>query len=142
MVKRYLFACLLVVVGIGTLLAFSSLTFADSIEERTSQALIAFNVIHDQFAFNFKNIKSASIIEQNGQFQGLRVQLKPYAIESFKRITTAGLGKVAILVVNNKIVSSTTIESPLSGDIMIKSITRGEAQDIINKLKLYQSVLQ
>lgn len=135
MAKFYAFIGIFLLV---LLFSFTSLTFAKDINQ-TSETLIAFDVIQDQFPFNYKNIKGATIMEQNGQFQGLRVQLKPYAIESFKRITTAGIGKVAILVINNKIASTTTIQSPLGGDIMITGITRGEAQDIINKLKQYQS---
>lgn len=112
---------------------------SDTADNRKPAALILFHVVQDQFSFDYKDIKSATIIEHNYQFEGLRLRLKPYAVESFKRITGAGIGKVALLSINNKILSSSTIQTPLGGDILIKSITRGEAQDIINQLKSIQA---
>lgn len=115
------------------LLSFAKLTFSEIVQN--PELLMTFNVIQDQFPFNFKNIKSATIIEKNGRYLGLRIELKPYAIETFKRISTSGIGKVAILVFNNKIVSTATIQSAFGGDILLSGMKREDAQEMINKLK-------
>lgn len=103
---------------------------------KTQQNHMVFQVVQNQLAFDNALIKHASIIEnKDGTFGGLEVTLKPSASKEIKRITTAGIGKVANLVINGKIVSSAKLQSSLEHQFLITDITKENAQTFISYLK-------
>jgi len=100
-----------------------------------NNGFISFQIIQDQIRFDNSNIKNASIIEENGVFKGLEIELKNVAVENFQNITKAGLNKTLNVVLNNKIISSTIIQTPLNQKILISGLTKGEAFTFINALR-------
>lgn len=102
--------------------------------ENKMTGFMLFQVIKDQMVFDFSNIKSASLIEQNGHFKGLLIELKKPGMIEIEGITSAGLGKPANLIFNKKIVSTTIIQSPLGGSILISGLSKEDAQLFLRSL--------
>lgn len=96
--------------------------------------VFAFLVIQDQFVFDSLTVKSAALIQKEGIFQGLHIQLKPAAAEQFTNMTKTEMGKPLNLVFNKKVLSTSLIQSPLSGDIQISGISLEDAQEFIASL--------
>lgn len=112
----------------------SSTTYADNATKR-DHAPVVFQVIQDQMNIDASMIKSASIIDNNGTYGGLKIVLKPAAAKELKRITKAGVGRAANLELNNKTVTTVTLRSRLKHQLVINDITQEDAQAFIDSLK-------
>jgi preprotein translocase subunit SecD len=95
-----------------------------------------FQVVQNQLVFDNSLIEHASFIKnKDGTFGGLEVTLKPSASEELKRITAAGIGKVANLVINDRIVSSAKLQSSLEHKFLITDIAKEDAQKFVDSLQ-------
>lgn len=103
-------------------------------ENTSGDHALLFSVIQDEFSLNNKTVKDASIIEDAGVYKGLHIELKPEAAKQFTEITQAGTGRKLNLVFNKIVVTTTVIQSALSGNFVISGITRQDAQSFINML--------
>jgi preprotein translocase subunit SecD len=113
----------------------SSISLADT-QTKHGPVSISFQVIQDQLNIDSSMIKSASIItNSNGAYYGLQIELSSSAAKELTHLTTNGVGKIANLVINNKIITSATIRSPLQDKFLITGITRKDAQEIIDSVK-------
>lgn len=93
-----------------------------------STGFMLFQVIKDQMVLDYSNLHSASIIETGGHYKGLLVQLKKPFVSEMEGITSAGMGRPANLVFNKKIISTTLIQSPLGGSVLITGLSKEDAQ--------------
>jgi preprotein translocase subunit SecD len=109
--------------------------FAKNVEKKLYNH-IEFQVIQDQLNFDNNSIKTASLsVNKDGSYSGLEIELKPSASNDLNRVTTANVGKVVNLVINGRIITSATIQSPLQNKFLIAGITKDEAQKFIDSLK-------
>lgn len=112
----------------------SSISFAET-NTKQNHAPVVFQVVQAQINFDNSMIKNASFITNNdGSFGGLEIQLKPSASKELTRITAAGVGKEANLVINDKIVSRATLRSSLQDQFLITDISKEDAQKFIDSL--------
>lgn len=123
----------LLILTTGTMM-MSSVIYADNASKR-DHAPVVFQVIQDQMNIDASMIKDASLIDNNGTYGGLEIVLKPSAATELKRITKAGVGKIANLEINDKIVIAAKIRSPLEPKFVVSGISKDEAQTLINSLK-------
>lgn len=112
----------------------SSVSYADNASKR-DHAPVVFQVIQDQMSVDASMIKSASLIDNNGKYGGLKIVLKPAAAKELKRITKAGVGRAANLELNNNTVTTVTLRSPLKHQLVVNDITKEDAQAFIDSLK-------
>ena len=118
-------------------LIYLSQGFAQTIDKNLNNYLV-FQVIQDQFIFDNSTIKNAILIEENGAFRGLEVELKASAVDTFNRMTMAGMGKSANLLLNKKVISTSVIQSALGAKLLITGISKEEAQQFLIALQNYQ----
>jgi len=117
---------------IATLIFFSLPVFAENANVNPS---LIFQVIQDKFVLNNSTIKSAAVInDENDVYKGLHVELKPESAILFIEMTKAGLGKHLNLILNDKIVVSSVIQTPLDSNLLITGISKQDAQDFLNML--------
>ena len=101
-----------------------------------SPAVLEFQVVQNQFIFDHDTVKNASLILQDdGTFKGLFVELKPTAATDFERITTVSVGKHLNIFFNKKVITSSVLQTPLGGSLLISGISKVDAQEFINSLK-------
>jgi len=124
------------VMALATSLAFLPIQGFSQNIHKNSNARLEFQVIQEQINFDAANIKKASLIEsKDGTFGGLQIELNPSASSDLTRVSEAGIGKCANLVLNKKIITSATIRSQLRNKFIIKDITKEDAQNYIDSLK-------
>lgn len=112
-----------------------ALTPAVSFSTSTNNSLI-FQVVQDQLILDKSTIKNASLVEEkDGSFGGLEIEINPFASKKFERMTTHAIGKEANIVLNNKIISTAILKSPLANKFLIKNITNDDAKAFIGSLK-------
>lgn len=107
------------------------------------QSPVVFQVIQDQINLDKSMIKSASIVKNSdGSYGGLKIELTSDAAKELTRITSSGVGKMANLVINGKLVTSAKLVSPLQNPFLIydnsknnvNALTEKNAQEFINSL--------
>lgn len=114
---------------------FPSSTTSEKATDNTSASFMLFQVIKDQMVLDYSNIKSATLIEpQAGDFKGLLIELKPAAVSEIAGLTSAGLGKPANLIFNKKVISTSVIQTPLGGSVLISGISKEDAQLFLKTL--------
>ena len=125
-----------------SVMLMSSPSFANA-TSTSAHAPVVFQVIQDQINLEKPLIKSASLItNKDGSFGGIQIELNPSSAKELKRITAAGVGKVANLVINGRIVTSATLRSPLESKFIIYDsnktniygISKDDAQKFIDSL--------
>lgn len=116
---------------IVNLIFFSIPAFAEL--AKVNHSLI-FQVIQDEFVLDNSTIKSASIIEDEGVYKGLHVELKPESSGVLTEMTKAGMGKRLSLILNNRIVFSSVIQTSLGSNLLVTGIAKQDAQDFLNML--------
>ena len=99
---------------------------------------LTFQVIQDEMVFDNTNIKNASLVQNNGIFTGLEIELKSPAAQNFSQLTKANLGKKIIIVLNKRIVASAVLQSPLGKKLLITGITKYEAETFLTILHINQ----
>ena len=120
---------ILIAISLSTI----SISYADNTTH--SNAPVVFQVVQDQISFDHSLIKSASLItKKDGSFGGLQIVIKPSASKELTRVTEANVGKIANLVINDKIVASATLRSSLKNQFLITEITKTDAQKFIDSL--------
>jgi preprotein translocase subunit SecD len=119
------------------LLCFVLPAFSETLPQ-SSDYFLSMQVIQDKIIFDYSTVKSASLIEQDGVFKGLFLELKASAANSFQAMTTANIGKHLDIVFNKKIVASSVIQTSLGEKILITGVTKEDAQAFINMLRLSQ----
>lgn len=95
---------------------------------------LKFQVLQDEFVFDNTTIKNAAIIENDGVYSGLNIQLKPEAAAVFSDITKAGVGRRLNLIFNKVVVTTTVIQNPLTDNFLISTISKQDALTFINAL--------
>lgn len=89
-------------------------------------------VIQDEFRFDFNNIKSATMINNDDNtFKGLLIELKTPAVASLKKITGDAFNKEIMIIFNNKVVSSSIVQTELGPKILFSGITLADAQTFL-----------
>lgn len=97
---------------------------------------LTLSIVQNQFIINKSNVQSASIIkDHNGQYKGLQLEIKPEFVDAFVNMTKAGVGKTMNIIFNNRIISASVIQSPLSSNILLAGITKEDAQLFIDVLR-------
>lgn|SRR3990167_6289797 len=129
-VIRYIFFTLCLVFWIHESLA------ADELQ--APQDILLFEVVQDSFVFDNITVKDASLVENEGVFRGLQIEIKKSSRDTFQRLVKSGIGKRVQIVLNKNIVTSTVVQSSLGNNLLITGLTRGEAQGFINTLKANQ----
>lgn len=122
------------VIAAASTMVMSSLTHAELMTKH-DHAPIVFQVIQTQMNIDSSMIQGASLIDNNGKYGGLEIVLKPSAASELKRITKAGVGRIANLEINDKVMLSAKIRSPLDPKFVVSGITKDEAQAFIDALK-------
>lgn len=105
---------------------FSSPSFSDN--------FLQLDVVQSRFVFDNTDIKSVNILMPDGVYQGLHIQLKPEAVTAMERMTKDAIGKRLNLVFNDKIISTTIIQTSLGGDLRITGISKSDAEEFIASL--------
>lgn len=118
--------------SVAVIALFSAVSHA-ALPERPHNALV-FEIILDQFTLDKKTVEKASIEEKNGNFSGLHIKLKADAEKIFERVTRSAMTRRMNLVLNNRIVSTATVQSPLGGELLITGITKEDALQFIDEL--------
>jgi preprotein translocase subunit SecD len=95
---------------------------------------LIFQVLQDEFIFDNTTVKNATIIENDGVYSGLNIQLKPEAAAVLTDITKAGLGRRLNLVFNKVVVTTTLIQNTLTDNFLISTISKQDALTFINTL--------
>ena len=115
----------------------SPVSFADTITKQT-HAPVVFQVIQDQMNIDNSMIKNVSIItNSDGSYGGLQIELKPSASKELTHMTTARVGKIANLVLNDKIYVTAKLSGPFAHKLFINAndISKEDAQAFIDSLK-------
>lgn len=116
------------------MLALPGLSQPDSIDTPKNHFL-TFQVIQDEFILDNTTVKSASIImKEGGIYGGLNIELKPEAAAIFSDITKAGIGRKLNLVFNKVVVTTTSLQTPLTENFLISGISKEDAQSFLNRL--------
>lgn len=111
---------------------YSQISFAATIHKNDG---IDFVVIQNQFTFNHKTIKSAMLdFDNKGSYRGLHIQLKKPAAKAFQQMIKDGNGKLAAIVFQKRVLSSSLMLGPL-GDNLLLQVPRIEAEAFITSLK-------
>jgi len=121
-----------IILATSTML-MSPVSFADTTKH--PHASIVFQVVQDQMNIDNSMIKDASLIDNNGTYGGLKIILNTSDSKELTQITKAGVGKIANLVINNKIVTSATLRSSLQHQFLVLDITKEDAQAFIDSVK-------
>jgi preprotein translocase subunit SecD len=94
------------------------------------------SIVQNQFIINKNNVQSASIIkDHNGRYKGLQLEIKPEFVDAFVKMTQEGVGKTMNIIFNNRVISASVIQSPLSSNILLAGITQEDAQLFIDVLR-------
>ena len=115
----------------------SPVSFAD-IAIKHVHAPVVFQVIQDQMNIDNSMIKNVSIItNSNGSYGGLQIELKHSASKELTHMTAARVGKMANLVLNDKIYITAKLSEPFAHKLFINanSISKEDAQAFIDSLK-------
>lgn len=107
-------------------------------QETSPDNFLTFQVIQNEMIFDNANIKSASLIQNNGVFNGLEIELKAQAAEEMARVTKASLGKKITILLNKRVVAQVMLQTPLGNKLLITGITKYEAEAFLNLLHLNQ----
>lgn len=110
------------------------LTATNQAPNKGPGGFLLFQVIQDQFVFDNTTIKSASLVMNGETYVGLKVVLKPLAAKEFEKITTIGVGKPATLVFDKSVISTTLIQSPIGGTVLVSGLTKEQAQMLLMTL--------
>jgi preprotein translocase subunit SecD len=104
--------------------------------QMSSNLSLRFEIIQTQFAFDNSTVNKASLEESNRNFTGIRIQLKPDGAKAFTNMTKANIGKTVNLVFNNKIISSSVIQTELGSDLLVTGISREDAELFLQLLRI------
>jgi len=117
-------------------LLLSSIVFAQVVDTGTNPSL-SFQIIQAQFFLDNTTIKSATIVmDKRNTYEGLLIDLKPEVVDVFKRITREAMGKSVNMVLNKKVIVSTSmVQSEIGASFIIHGITQADAQTFINLLR-------
>ena len=120
---------------LGLFLMAGVVVFASpSIFASSKDNSLTFQVIQSQFTFNRSNVESATVLKQ-GDAYAVQIKLKPTVLDEFNRITKNGIGKMANMIFNGKVISTTTIQSELGGDFMVTGFSKNDAVKYANSIK-------
>lgn len=127
-------------INVGLISALSSVLMAQTLPSKADHETMMFQIIQEEFAFDVKSINQAKIIKSaNGLFQGLEIELKPKFAEQFYQLTGKYIGKRVSIFFNNKVIAMPTLQSQLSGRLLITGVTQDDAnlflQSLDNKKK-------
>lgn len=126
-----------VAIGLLSLLSFSAAMASgttDVVPATYKEKPVAlFQVIESQLILNQADIESVTIDPaMNG---AVRLKLNPEAAHQLEFLTEANIGKRLNLIVNQKLISSPTIQSMFSGgDMILTGFTESEANAWIQSL--------
>lgn len=99
-----------------------------------AQDALTFQVIQASMNFDSVNVESATVIQAIDKKYGLEIKLTPAAAAEMGRLTHAGIGKIATMVFDGKIISTATIASQMNGDFMVSGLTKEQAENIAHSI--------
>lgn len=99
---------------------------------------MVFQVIQRQMVFDNSTIESATIIfpKSAADSYGIHLKLNTIAANKFSDLTQENIGKQANILLNGKMVSSTTIQSKLGGEFLVTGLTKEQVNQFIKSLGL------
>lgn len=109
--------------------------FAQEPEINVNGAAIEAEIVQSRFIFDVSNVENASLVENNNQYQGLHLELKPLAASELTNMTNAGLGKKINIMINGKLVTTNVIKTALGSHLVITGIPKEQAQHFIQALR-------
>lgn len=99
---------------------------------------VIFQIIQNQIILDNSTIKSATIITSKNtanQYE-VNVKLKTTAANKINDLTQQNMGKQVNIILNGKIISSATIQSPLAAEFLVTGLTKQQANQFIKSLGL------
>jgi hypothetical protein len=105
-----------------------------AMEVNTDHSMV-FQVIQDQMVFDNSTVESATIAvpKSAADSYGIHLKLNTIAAKKFSDLTQKNIGKQANIMLNEKVVSSTTIQSKLGGEFFVTGLTQEQANQFIKK---------
>lgn len=128
-----------------SVMLFFSLIFlsATTIFAENISHSVVFQIVQNQMIFDGSTVKSAKIEagavtppQTTPDYYCVDLVLRKSAEEQFSDMTQKGIGKMANITVNGKIISYAKIESEIGGSMQIIVGTKKEAQEFIDSLRL------
>lgn len=117
-----------------SVILFSAQAFSQTSSGAASNHALIFQIIQDEFVLDNSTVKNALIVEAEGVYQGLNVQLKPEAAAIFADMTKAGIGRRMNLVFNKVIITATVLQSSLTDSFLVSGIAKQDALAFLNVL--------
>lgn len=96
---------------------------------------ITFQVIQAQVSFNNASFEKATVLEQNDKTYAIQLKLTTAAADELAHLSSEGIGKTLNIIVNGKIISSATIQSPLGDNFLVTGFTKKEAEKIAKSIE-------
>jgi preprotein translocase subunit SecD len=117
---------LTIIVGILFFVATTSLA------AQTDNSVV-FQVIQNQIAFDRSTVESATIIppRDKSDSYGVNIKLKPDAAAKLQDLTQTNIGKKALIMLNDKAISTTTIMGNLGGEFLLTGLTKQQATKLL-----------
>jgi preprotein translocase subunit SecD len=94
---------------------------------------VVFQVIQNQIAFDRSTVESATIIppRDKSDSYGVNIKLKPDAAAKLQDLTQTNIGKKALIMLNDKAISTTTIMGNLGGEFLLTGLTKQQATKLL-----------
>ncbi len=114
---------------------FTSQAFSKPLISAEKNDLV-FQIDHEGLILNGATVAAANIeqIEKGSNRCSILIKLNFYADQQLEIITEKNIGKTAVISFNGKIISSSTIQSKLSWQLLVNGLTKEEAEQFINHL--------
>jgi preprotein translocase subunit SecD len=96
---------------------------------------VVFQVIQNQLAFDRSTVESATISppKNASDSYGVNIKLKPAAADKLNDLTRANIGKHAVVMLNDKAISTTTIMGNLGGEFLLTGLTKEQANKLLKR---------
>jgi preprotein translocase subunit SecD len=100
---------------------------------------VVFQIIQNQIVFDKSTVESATITPPKNALDSysVNIKLKHAAGDKLNDLTQANIGKQAVIMLNDKAISSTTIIGNLGGEFLLTGLTKEQANKI---LRIFGSV--
>lgn len=98
-----------------------------------------FQIIQSQVVLDHSNILKAKLINNKNGSVAIIIELKPAYGHTMRQLTNENIGKSVNLVYNKRVISTSLIQTPLGGRLLLTGFTRNEAQLFLRTLNAQES---
>jgi preprotein translocase subunit SecD len=122
---------------LSTIIGISFISIALAVNTQQNSSMF-FQANQSKIVFDHTTIESANIIvpQKNVSTYTIKFKLKTQANNDLEKIAQENIGAKAEIILNGKVISSTTIRDQLGKEFMITGLTKKEVEEFLLSLKL------